>query len=98
MGASHGGEKKKVGGISLSKPGRCHGFSEVCYNSCWGQSVPLLKESVLSLGGAGRESLETGPGRGFQVPGAHSSCISTARTVVQAGSRSGPHTQLCFLG
>lgn len=90
-------EKERRGNLSLSKTGRCHGFSEVYESSCWGQSLPLLKESLLSLGAAG-SSWRQGPGRGFWVPGARSSCISTARAVVQAGSRSGPHTQLCFLG
>lgn len=47
--------KRKEGNLSLSKTGRCHGFSEVYDSSCWGQSLPLLKESILSLGGAGRE-------------------------------------------
>lgn len=91
-------KKKKVEEKTLSKPGRCHGFSEVCENSCWGQSLPLLKGSVLSLGGAGSEFLETGQAEASMCWGAHSSCISTARAAVQAGSRSGPRTQLCFLG
>lgn len=60
--------RKRKEGKSLSKTGRCHGFSEVYESSCWGQSLPLLKENILSLGGAGRGV--PGDGSRQRLPGA----------------------------
>lgn len=99
--------------MSLSKPRRWHGFNEkneVCCQNDFGARVCLCREEV-SLepqDGAG-SGLTMDQPSGREAPRcrrAQSTCIDTARAVVQAGSvrragagsSLGPRAQLCFLG
>lgn len=82
-----------MGKKCLSKSRRWHGFDEkeevCCQNNCWGQSLPLLKRSVLGATGWCWEWARFGPAFRQRHPGAgraQSTCSVTARAVVQAGS------------